>query len=102
MSKFTKGEWIFEESDFTIRTKDFQSNAGMGDYRGVIIASIDSENWRGVRPDSIAEKTANARLIAAAPNLLEACKRMRRRAQTSKPITQGDVDVLEAAIAKVS
>ena len=42
----------------------------------------------------------NACLIAAAPDLLAACERMRRRADTGKSITQGDIDILEAAIAK--
>lgn len=44
----------------------------------------------------------NARLIAAAPELLEACKRLRRRAETGKPIQVGDVHVLDAAIAKAT
>lgn len=74
----TKGKWEFIEEDFTIRTKDFSSNAGMGDYKGVIIAHLDSENWRGVRSDSISEKKANAKLIAAAPDLLTACENFRK------------------------
>lgn len=43
---------------------------------------------------------SNARLIAAAPALLEACKRLRRRAETGLHITQQDVDILDAAIAQ--
>ena len=70
----TQGKWEFLEEDFTIRTKDFSSFAGMGDYRGVIICQLDAENWRVNNLESIAEKTANARLIAAAPELLAACK----------------------------
>ena len=48
---YTKGKWKFIEEDFTIRTKDFSSNAGMGDNKGVIIAHLDPENWRGIRWD---------------------------------------------------
>ena len=61
----TKGKWHFIEKDFTIRTKDFSSNAGMGDYKGVIIAHLDTENWRSVRPDSTPEKTASFHCFSA-------------------------------------
>ena len=50
---------------------DFSSNAGMGDYKGVIIAELDSPEWRKIRPDSIPEKEANARFIVRACNNFE-------------------------------
>ena len=81
----TQGKWEFLEEDFTIRTKDFSSFAGMGDYRGVIICQLDAENWRVNNLESIAEKTANARLIAAAPELLAACKGFMRFANRDLP-----------------
>ena len=46
------------------------------------------------------DREANALLDAAAPELLEACKRLRRRAKTGKHIQVGDVEALDAAIAK--
>lgn len=76
MGKHTPGKWIYEPSDMTIRTMDVSSNAGMGDHKGVIIAELDSPEWRKTRPDSIPEKEANARLIAAAPMMYEALKQM--------------------------
>jgi len=79
MSNHTPGKWIYEPSDMTIRTMDFSSNAGMGDYKGVIIAELDSPEWRKIRPDSIPEKEANARVIAAAPEMLEVLKQVEKR-----------------------
>jgi len=74
MGKHTPGKWIYEPSDMTIRTMDVSSNAGMGDHKGVIIAELDSPEWRKTRPDSIPEKEANGRLIAEAPMMYEALK----------------------------
>jgi hypothetical protein len=39
-------------------------------------------------------------LIAAAPHLLEACKRIQRKRELNKPITLGDLDSVDKAIAK--
>lgn len=79
MGKHTPGKWIYEPSDMTIRTMDVSSNAGMGDHKGVIIAELDSPEWRKTRPDSIPEKEANARLIAEAPMMYEALKAVEER-----------------------
>ena len=66
---------------------------GHGDYAvmtesDIVIAKVET----GLIDDAL--------VLAAAPNLLEACKRLRRRAKTGRPITFGDVDVLDTAIAK--
>lgn len=59
-TEFTKGEWIIKH-DFNIMTKDGRSIASAGTH---------SSN---VSPDKIRqENLANAKLIAAAPDLLEA------------------------------
>lgn len=69
-TKHTPGPWHVE-SDDTIRSKDF-SSIMMGDYRGVIVASV--EPGHAGRDHARPEAAANAALIAAAPELLEACE----------------------------
>lgn len=73
-TKRTPGEWRFEETDFTIRTNDFTSKAGMGDYRGVIIVELDSDKWRKCRPNSVGEKKANGTFICTAVNAHDLAK----------------------------
>jgi hypothetical protein len=46
------------------------------------------------------EMEANARLIAAAPELLAACKMVASFAQSWQPLTPGDIRVMLDAIAK--
>ena len=70
-AQHTKEPWTFNEEDFTIRSRDFESLAGMWDCRGIIIAELDAPNWRRCRPDSIPEKKANARLIAECPAMYD-------------------------------
>lgn len=60
MSKHTPGPWKYEARTQTLRSET-------GNYW---LATFDS--WDGVVGEST---TANARLCAAAPELLEACKR---------------------------
>lgn len=104
MSRHTPGPWIYEPSDMTIRTKDFDSVAGMGDYRGVIIAELDSPEWRKCRPESIQEKEANARLIAAAPEMYDTLKNIRSYITASCPDAYGVKTVigkLDTLLAKI-
>jgi len=54
--------------------------------------------WRAGR-DSL-ECEANARLIAAAPELLRACQMVAEIAVAWQPLTPGDITEVKAAIAK--
>ena len=74
--KYTKGSWFLEKSDWTIRSKVWGESDMMGDYKGVIIADLSVGH--GGRDHAFPEAEANARLIAAAPDLLEACKKARQ------------------------
>jgi len=38
--KTTKGKWVLEMSDLTIRVKEWENNNLMGDYKGCIIADL--------------------------------------------------------------
>lgn len=74
MSQPTKGEWVIvRDSDGrpeSIRVKSWGDNDLMGDYRGCIIADLTASH--GDRNHAVPEVEANAKLIAAAPDLLEA------------------------------
>ena len=82
--EYTKGEWRFEKSDLTIRSNDFKNGTQMADYKGVIVADLkpalgcdDSDNVdleHTGRSHAVPQTLANAQLIAAAPEMYEACK----------------------------
>lgn len=74
-SKHTPGPWHFDRETWTIRVKGYENNDLVGDYRGCIVASL--EEAHGERPHAYAECEANARLIVAAPELLEQLKKLR-------------------------
>lgn len=87
MSEHTPGPWIIETEPFNVWTTDGFLIAhcvrGFGDFN-------DDEAWEtGV---------ANARLIAAAPDLLAACKRAEKCIKEYEP--REALNDLEAAIAK--
>ena len=77
-TKHTPGEWIviLHNTDMdnnprpeTIRVKEWCKNNLMGDYRGCIICSFDRSH--GERPHAYKEVLANAKLMAAAPEMLK-------------------------------
>ena len=60
-------------------------------------------NWRGVEPDDVwldTPREANARLIAAAPDLLEACKAFCRKVEAGEAKSTRSYAQMKAAIAK--
>src|SRR3990167_7577494 len=69
MSTFTKAQWLFEDSDWTIRSKSWGEGDQMGDYKGVIVCDLSIGH--GEREHAKPETTANAHLIAAAPDMYE-------------------------------
>jgi len=93
MSKHTPGPW--------------KTRRGYIDEEQVEVYPLNSKVKRPALPSEIAtvsdaypEMRANARLIAAAPDLLEACKAMRdARADSYNEIVAG-MEKIEAAIAK--
>ena len=83
MSKSTPGPWE-------------ASSPGM-DY---IVTASDGRKF--IVGDAVyhPENEANARLIAAAPDLLRACKMVADMAVSWQPLTPGDIAEVKAAIAK--
>jgi len=81
--KHTKGEWeiiYMTDENFgkpikvpeSIRVKEWEHNNLVGDYNGCIVCNLYDSH--GNRPHAYKEVEANAKLIAAAPELLEACQ----------------------------
>ena len=87
MAKHTPGEWKhWSHGDIRV----------IRDESGSRICHFDYLTWSGRRPDD--EVKANANLIAAAPDLLEACKAALNMVETD--LGPPNWDILRAAIAK--
>lgn len=67
MSKYTAGPWGLTSDGMTVRSSHTEAN----DYRSEHVASLDH-----YRPERESERQASARLIIAAPELLEALEAM--------------------------
>jgi hypothetical protein len=84
MSGHTSGPW--RETDAGVEAQAFN-----GSWKWLV------ERVRGGTPE---ERKANARLIAAAPELLHACKMIADLAVCWEALTPGDIAEVRAAIAK--
>lgn len=84
MSEYTKGEWIVEHGPFGTFDVEYRTK----DDGGLICVC-------GTDKDS----EANARLIAAAPDLLSACE-VAVLALTHEPINPEDIEFIKQAITK--
>lgn len=71
--KHTPGPWYYEEKSQTVRVKEWEKYRLMGDFRGCIVASLKESH--NECDESRQEAEANARLIAASPDLLEALQK---------------------------
>ena len=92
MSKHTPGPW---EVNYTKATTQIKPNDGHG-----IVATIPV---RYSKTDNLAENAANARLIAAAPELLEALKLVRHRLWTRRTkFTDNDHAAMNAASSAIA
>jgi hypothetical protein len=90
MSEHTKGPWEWlGKPGCSILNSAHGEVLGYAAYEGL---------WPG-RFDKV-EDAANMRLIAAAPDLLGACKMVAEMAVGWQPLTPGDIAEVRAAIAK--
>lgn len=90
--KFTKGEWFVLENDMLIQI--CVNNINNTDERyNLDIASVNNDY-----PSSFEDAKANAQLISAAPDLLEACEFLVGLVREGNPSAQKTMAVM--AIAK--
>jgi hypothetical protein len=79
----TPGPWVIVTAEDgtveSIRVEEWKRNNLMGDFRGSIICDLSASH--GGRPHAYKEAEANARLIAAAPELLAENQRIREALQ---------------------
>jgi hypothetical protein len=103
MSKHTPGPWVLEKA---VGTDDMDCGWSVlpvivdYNYRGEICHLYDSEHIHGITND---ERDSNARLIAAAPDLLEACMAyIADREESGCTADSAAVKAMRAAIAKAT
>ena len=89
MNGHTPGPWTIDEfleerGFYKIRAED------------AVLCHAHSFSEKGTDPEAL----ANARLIAAAPDLLKACKMVAEMAVSWEALTPGDIAEVKAAIAK--
>jgi len=100
MSKFTKGPWV---SDHPLDMEGMR-HIYVKDSGSHIICRVDG-HFGGISCGKTGEPdehntTANARLIAAAPDLYEACKRAIDNVEHGDD--DGWIEAIEAAVAKAN
>lgn len=94
-TEHTKGTWTIERATNTTHHGfNLRAKSTGGYISGVICQFV---KW-DIRPTTLAEQLANIHLIAAAPDLLAACKFA--KAQIKKGAHKKALPVLRAAIAK--
>lgn len=96
MSKHTPGPWVFGQDGYSLGNGVVYSRHPNGNPKDICTVS----GWAG-------EKIANARLIAAAPDLLDALENCEKRLTNMVGMSdlcanelQSSIDVARAAIAK--
>jgi hypothetical protein len=99
MSKHTNGPWL-------VFCKDDRYPGIEAEHKSIVIFGNDGESGQGVRGDTREEALANARLIAAAPELLEASQSLLAIVESEFPdyVCDNDRRVVAArnVIAKVT
>lgn len=92
MSKHTLGPWVVTRVSKSTILKDIYVSAGSERIARVVVPATAS---------SIDEYEANARLIAAAPDLLEALEKISKM-DVGNPYARGCAEIARAAIAKAT
>ena len=90
MSDWTEGPWEVGQDD--------ENEQGTVCSKGGGLVAVVTHECVMPRP----EQDANARLIAAAPELLEACQMVADMAVSWQPLTPGDIAEVRAAISKAT
>ena len=98
MSEHTKGPWEVARTDagIIVRTESAKKTR-FGASRYAAIGGFDRSD-----PEQLAEALANARLIAAAPELLEAIKCLLADMETSAEFSDGKAESMNAAYAAIA
>ena len=92
--KHTKGPWTCHSGAVYQDSPDVYPK---GETNGIPIAHMDRESGNGTAP---VERDANAHLIAAAPDLLAACKEFLRKVDCNQARSVRSYAEMKAAIAK--
>ena len=96
MAEHTPGPWkVTTNLDYWVERVNFEG--GEGEFKG--IALCGDIHWPNSNETQF-EWEANARLIAAAPDLLEACKEFVRKCEAGEARSTRSYNEMRAAITK--